>query len=551
MKKTTAQELVELFNERTGVKFQPKTFWELRMYINDFYHLFDRDYDDIFDFAEHSGVMTCRDRAAYLPTDAARKIYDEIHDSYVLSEEEAFEDSDTPYDVEDEECCTTLYDRDTIGMSEYLALWKEHSRRHSCEVEIHVGTGDDGVYGNHRTNWVMNCGECKGEDNFFEIVDDDGPELMGALYWLCELFSEESIEDFEKFDVELRYVTKECDNADEDAQQENGADEGDSVKACAKELCLRCKYEGWETVLKKYDHALELVKKHPLLFTQLPAEYKTSEMANAFIEANSVYRRRYEELQRDNARLEKESGAIRSGYLFHLPHRDEELAIKLEAVIDSRVDFGNATKDPAVLIKALTADDGWFTVFEITPENYDEKALVAAVRAVPHFIGELYRYWCDEIGKQPKVRESVKETFHLCDDATDGELARFQCLKMIDGKGEAEIFCLLNARDCYGGAESLNTDHIQQMRKAYAELSPALQRTLIGYRYLNGIYAQAEIFTDEMCEDIAKDCPLAGDFLPDRYIVKLGLKQSDRLEDIAPKCNECAKCYIRRLRIRW
>ncbi len=314
---------------------------------------------------------------------------------------------------------------------------------------------------------------------------------------------------------------------------------------------LIAQYKYGNDPFTSYEKALELVQQYPIVYSVLPKEMKNREMTVAFVKANGACLARYQEIlskiQEEDRKLRSE-GTMSALSGLHAPYFEEEATLKNNAFVDTVFDLGEFTKDEEILTLAMRAAESgtWFTDsvggFILTPENYDEKTLLSVAKRDTRMVCRLYHYWAEYIGQFPKVCESVKVKYGLCNQPSEEELAVYKCLSIIEDRGDA-VAHLLNSYALMVEVPT-NPDHINLMRGVMARLSVETQNEIVSGYYQYAQYVRAGVLAETAQAEIAKRCPIAGDILPDSAVIKYALSQSDSDEDAYRICKRCGKCAM-------
>lgn len=318
-----------------------------------------------------------------------------------------------------------------------------------------------------------------------------------------------------------------------------------------KLLILQYKYGDRQDLFETYEKALQLVEQYPILYSVVPEDMKDKKMTLAFVRANGRCISRYQEIlsqiRENDAKLMAE-GVVSRGWDKLLLQEKAELQNNA-FVGDNMFDLGIYTKDSEILTEAMLAGvkGTWFFSevggFLLNPANYDEKVLAQTVKAVPQTICRIYEYWNQYIGEFPKVKKSVMVRYRLRNEPSDSEIAFFKSFGLAE-KNNLEALNFLFQNYTVRAEAQLNEDHREEVRSLFIKLSPEIQNNLIAgnYRYVK--YAKKGVLQRELQEEIIKDCPIAGDLLPDAAVLQYDLSQSESDEEALEKCKKCKKCVF-------
>ena len=327
------------------------------------------------------------------------------------------------------------------------------------------------------------------------------------------------------------------------------------LKENGKLLILRYKNNGDNSPFETYEKALETVEKYPIVYTVLPDELKDKRMTITFLRANGRYlkleKEINEEINKRESELRKENTYASRG-IMEKDYKEELKNIRNNAVCgESTADLGEQTKDADVLIAAAEADAGYtlnvFGHFELTPQNYSEKAMAEAIGRQPRLVSRLYFYWKNYIQKFSGKCQSVMAKFGLCNEPSNEELAFYNCLKIVEGKGEETHMYLFNAFASDPEVQS-NPDHNEILRRIFALFSSDGQNLIVSRNYKFARYVSVESLDKELQKIIAKECPIAGDILPDRAVLEYDLSPHRTENEAYKKCTECGRCLLKYIR---
>lgn len=214
MKKITVNELANIMAGKLDLDVQVDNFEDFKTFLEDIYTQFVTDWPTLDDQAYRHHQVNYPERIVEIPTKVLLAVYEEANKLFALEGEDNFCDvvnntyGDTPHSIEGPVAIINYADEVDTSMQEFLLYWKDVCKRFDCEIQVLAGTIDDGEYGNHMLKWQINGEDIKSVDCFFDIPDDNGIELMDALYWLCVNFFYDTFESFDKLGVELRYYNK-------------------------------------------------------------------------------------------------------------------------------------------------------------------------------------------------------------------------------------------------------------------------------------------------------------------------------------------------------
>lgn len=327
------------------------------------------------------------------------------------------------------------------------------------------------------------------------------------------------------------------------------------IKENGKLLILRYKNNGDNSPFETYEKALETVEKYPIVYTVLPDELKDKRMTITFLRANGRYLKLEKEINKAidkrESELRKENTYV-SRAVLEKDCKEELKNIRNNAVCgESTADLGEQTKDADVLIAAAEADAGYtlnvFGHFELTPQNYSEKAMAEAIGRQPRLVSRLYFYWKDHIQSVPGKRQSVMAKFGLCNEPCNEELAFYTCLNVIEGKGEEACRWLFQVFASDADARS-NPDHDDIYSRIFASLSSDVTNRIVSGNYRFARYVSSKILGKDLQKIIAEQCPIAGDILPDRTVLEYGLSAHRTEETVREICDKCWKCKLKHIR---
>ena len=215
MKNIITKELVKIVAGKLDLDFQANNFKDFKTFLEDIYTQFVTDYPSLDEQASRHHSVNCPERIVEMPTEVLKAVFVEANNKFGLDcDEQNFLDVsnniwyDTPFDIEGPVTIINYVDEVGASMEEFLLYWHEVCKRFDCKIEVSAGAIDDGEYGNHLLKWEINAEGINSVESFFDIPDDNGIELMDALYWLCANFFDDTFESFEKLGVELRYFEK-------------------------------------------------------------------------------------------------------------------------------------------------------------------------------------------------------------------------------------------------------------------------------------------------------------------------------------------------------
>ncbi len=320
-----------------------------------------------------------------------------------------------------------------------------------------------------------------------------------------------------------------------------------------KLLIAQYKYGDKQNLFESYEKAIALIEQYPILYSILPQEMKDRNMALLFVKANGKAIARYQEIltkiRKEDERKQLE-GTMSALSGLHSPYFEEETVLKNNAFVDTMYDLGEFSKDVEILKEAMCAglNGTWFVDsvggFLLTPENYDEKTLKEVVKEIPQTICRVYWYWHEYMEQFPKVRESIMVKYGLRNNPSSEELAFFKSLSLIDERKNAEE--LNHLLQCYtmGADAQINEDHLAEIKSVFLRFPPETQNFLVEGNYRYAQYAKKGILRQDLQEEIAKTCPIAGDILPDSAVIQYNLPQSESNKAAYERCNKCGKCAM-------
>ena len=327
------------------------------------------------------------------------------------------------------------------------------------------------------------------------------------------------------------------------------------IKENGKLLILRYKNNGDNSPFETYEKALETVEKYPIVYTVLPDELKDKRMTITFLRANGRYLKLEKEINEEINKRESElrsENTYASRGIMEKDYKEELRNISNNAVGKTNmVDLGEQTKDADVLVAAAETDAEYFLDtfghFELTPQNYSEKAMAEAIGKQPRLASRLYFYWKDHIRDFPGKRQTVMAKFGLCNEPGNEELALYTCFKILEGKSEKTHLYLFNA---FVSDPEVQTgpDNHEILRGIFAMLSPDAQNLLVSKNYKFARYMSVENFDQKLQKIIAGECPIAGDILPDRTVLEYGLSAHRTEETVREICDKCWKCKLKHIR---
>ena len=323
-------------------------------------------------------------------------------------------------------------------------------------------------------------------------------------------------------------------------------------KENGKLIILRCKRNGDNASFETYEKALGTIGQYPIVYTILPESFRDKRMTLAFLRANGRYLRQENEINKAidkrESELRKENTYV-SRAVLEKDYKEELKNIRNNAVCgESTADLGEQTKDADVLIAAAEADAGYvlnvFGHFELTPQNYSEKAMAEAIGKQPRLVCRLYFYWKDHIQGFPGKRQSVMAKFGLCNEPCNEELAFYTCLNVIEGKGEEACRWLFQVFASDADVRS-NPDHDDIYSRIFASLSSDVTNRIVSGNYRFARYVSSKILGKDLQKIIAEQCPIAGDILPDRAVLEYDLSPHKTEDEACEICAGCGRCVLK------
>jgi hypothetical protein len=229
------------------------------------------------------------------------------------------------------------------------------------------------------------------------------------------------------------------------------------------------------------------------------------------------------------------------------------LPITNNAIVDELVDLGEWTKDVDILVLAMQNDcyGDWDISsvgrFQITENNYDEKAFKEAIKLFPQIVCRVYYYWVEHIKNCPKIIESIRVRYELYNQPNDEELALFHCFDMIESSNEKAISQLFSAHYILNYV-AFNPDHVEVIKKIFARLDVSKQNLLASMYYYYAKYISKADMDKDLEKIIATDCPIAANILSDAAILKYNLKDCVSDDEAIKSCAGCQRCSLVRMK---
>lgn len=328
-------------------------------------------------------------------------------------------------------------------------------------------------------------------------------------------------------------------------------------KENGKLFILRYKSDGDNAPFKTYEKALDTIDRYPIVYTVLPESFRDKRMTLAFLKANGRYLKQENEIDQAMDKRERElrkENTYVSRKILEKDHKEALHNIRNNAVCEEdTADLGEQTKDADVLIAAAEADAGYvlnaFGHFELTPQNYSEKAMAEAIGKQPRLVSRLYFYWKDHIQNFSSKRQSVMAKFGLCNEPCNAELAFYTCLSVVEGKGEEACLWLFHVFASDADARS-NPDHDEIFSRIFASLSADLVNRIVLKNYRFARYVSSKILDKELQKSIAGQCPIAGDILPNRAVLEYDLSPHKTEDEACEVCDGCGRCVLKYSRFR-
>lgn len=217
MKTTTIKELAQMVAKKVGLDYVPNTIQEFGDFIRDIYPQFNLNYESLDDLLYYTQNANVSDINITMPTDVLKAHFDEVNKAIGISEsscvdyfdnynDEVYEEYDS---VESENVDINIVEDNGYSVKQILANCHELCKKYNCAIKIEVGNSAyKNGYCEFNLIWNVDTDGIHGQDLYFSITDDNGANLMGGLYWLVEMFREDTVEDFEKFGIKLSYQEK-------------------------------------------------------------------------------------------------------------------------------------------------------------------------------------------------------------------------------------------------------------------------------------------------------------------------------------------------------
>lgn len=535
MKTMNALELTKTIAEKLDLTYTTDNFRDFRAFIGENFLLLSDEAKSLEDYEGHLDA-TCATRNITLPTAVLRAVWEDADRKFNFGGADFYAaDGDAADDLSDvtaSEVTVSYTDEKGTATAEFLRYWQQVCRAHDCSARAEFF----GVYNRCHLAWNITADGVHSDGSCFEIVDD-GDDLMESLYWLTEIFYFDSFADFNGMQVELRYIVPE------------GAPEKSTVpETCGLLICAQYKYGNRQQHLSTYEEALRLVEAYPIIYTVLPETYKTREMTLCFLDANAaavdtIHSQTAAEVTEDE-RLAK-CVVHRSGNRFNRLRRN--------AIPEDDVDLGTWLKDPEVLARAVDR-----CRFSFAPETYDEACVKAVLQQEPRLMRAAFTFWEHHISGYPKEVERIRNRFELRGRVAEGkkdaaqgrtlseeQLAFFKCLSLVPEENTAAIAQLFFSACLCGAERPFADDNRPAYVLAMSHLAPDTQNALVADWHFCAKFVMKRLLDPDLMKSIAAVCPIAGNILPDEYILRCGLRPTGSDEDAVKQCEECWICKMR------
>lgn len=310
-----------------------------------------------------------------------------------------------------------------------------------------------------------------------------------------------------------------------------------------KLLCLQYKYGNKNNLFATYEETLALVKKYPVVYGVIPKKFKDKAMTLEFLRANKIWVDEYNEM-RECERREQEKDARNGIYRCHAGGRYVQFTDN--AYVIGGVDLGALLKDEEVLVAAL---DNKYPL-SLGPDAYDESTIIKVMNERQELVWYVFCYWQDYIQDYPIEIEKIRNKYRLFNNPNDLELAFFKCLSLITPTNKNALACLVaslyNQLDI---KRPTDTDNLEEFQRIFACLDVEPQNYLVSRFYACAKYVKKGVLYPETEKEVVDNCPIAGDILSDEAILKYKLVQSDTLQEVTEKCEECDKCMWSKIEI--
>lgn len=302
---------------------------------------------------------------------------------------------------------------------------------------------------------------------------------------------------------------------------------------------LQEKYGVSQNRFTSLEQAVKDVERTPVLIDYIPKEYlQEKELILAFIRGNHKYMQAY------YTALTK-AGRTTSVTVTRSKNAEYLRNGKIRG-IDARL-IVPWLMDKDVLI-ALGQSHMWQNV-TFTDENYNEKAVASAIKQGYKLVVPVLEYWMQRIPRDEKTEINIRTRFNLKMSDSLSTVAFFKCLDVINtSKGDkrlaiAELF--VQGNQFYD--EGILEEYQATMSAIMQQFDVQTQNEIVDLQYQLVMFMKPSDVSKELAKKIADSCVIAGNILPDEYVLKYKLWTEDC--DVMQKCNECVKCALKRIRV--
>lgn len=537
--KTIIQQISRNLAAKANLEYEANTFAELYQLLNDVTPVlkFNDDFIEDGTYPSLKEMINGYFSSCYTPdlrvvasNEVVTKLMNAVNlDGYYYFSDAQFDElyesiEDMPEDI-DACLVVTQYNK----LSALFEQIRQFSARENCELKVIIAniypdrdTIDDNI------NYSINCGTVTGGGEI-ELLEENSTWYLMRVYWLCYAFANMSMEEVASMNIEI--VTTKAEN------------EGDCILFdCGALVGLNYKYGKTPNVFDTEAQAIELVRQYPVLINYIPEKWQQSkDVILSFIESNDkivgAYYSAIDESSSGNCFVStscirlQHSDLFRNGFPVDIPvgvlapfYKDEEVL--------------------TALAQSYMWSDIWFS-----GDTYDEQVVTKVICNAPALSIPLYEFWKDEIADHRKIADHVKCKYELRDKVSLEAVAMYKCLEVIDSaKGdtrEAKARLFANANYVYNS--ELVEERKQDIAKVYRTLDLELQNYLADEYYPLLAYMRADDVNPKLAETVAQVCPIAATLLPDEYILKYKLEETDEQPDDV--CASCKKCHMGNIRI--
>ena len=305
-------------------------------------------------------------------------------------------------------------------------------------------------------------------------------------------------------------------------------------------MCLQYKYGNKLNLFQTYQECYDAVVKYPVTFEIVPQQFKDKNLVLAFLKANGKYVQEYWDIE--EKRWQDEDEAFSNG-IFLAPNRGRFTHLHDVAIVEKDVDFGEWTGDVDVLCEIVKTR----CPFSFTQDTYHEDAVKKAIAREHKLVSDVYSYWESNICKNQKEIDKVCAKYQLFENRDARTLAFFKCLSLIEKENSMALLQLFVSASWDVDSGTCFQDE-DAFKKIFRLLDEDMQVYVVEMLYSYAKYASKKVLDGTLVEEIVKICPIAGDVLPDEYVLRYGLEQALTEEEMEEKCKKCRKCQWSRIR---